>query len=204
MDMTGEYSIAAPRQNVWEELNDPEVLKQCIPGCEEMQKISPTEFTAKVNVKVGPISARFGGKVQLLDLDPPNGCRINGEGSGGIAGFAKGGATVKLVDVPGGTKLSYSMEAHVGGKLAQIGSRLIDATARKYAEEFFSRFVAIVEQGHAARPVSQPTGPAATAPTPTSLLLAALPSAGRRSAPALWVSILLLVPLVAVLYFFTR
>ena len=181
MDMTGEYIIAAPRQKVWEALNDPKILKQCIPGCEEMQKISPTEFTAKVNVKVGPVSARFGGKVQLLDLDPPNGCRISGEGSGGIAGSAKGGATVKLVDAPGGTKLSYSIEAQVGGKLAQIGSRLIDGTARKYAKDFFSRFAAIVAQGHAT-----------------------LPSAGRRQPPALWVAILAVLLVAGVVYFFTR
>src|SRR5665213_551966 len=107
MDMTGEYIVAAPRQKVWEALNDPEILKQCIPGCEEVQKISPTEFTAKVHAKVGPVSARFAGKVQLVDLEPPNGNRIRGQGSGGLAGFAKSGATVKLASARGGTRLSY-------------------------------------------------------------------------------------------------
>jgi len=190
MDMTGEYIIAAPRQKVWEALNDPNILKQCIPGCEEVQKISPTEFTAKVHAKVGPVSARFNGKVQLLDLDPPNGYRISGEGSGGIAGFAKGGATVKLADAPGGTKLSYSVEVKVGGKLAQIGSRLIDGTARKYAQDFFSRFTAILTQDHATILVQGH---------------ATLPSADRRLSPALWVAILVVLLMVAgVLYFFTR
>jgi carbon monoxide dehydrogenase subunit G len=152
MEMIGECMILVPRQDVWEQLNNPDVLKQCIPGCEELQKVSPTEFTAKVNVRVGPASARFGGKVQLLDLDPPNGYRIRGEGSGGIAGFAKGGATVTLVEAAGTTKLSYSIEAQVGGKLAQVGSRLINRTARKYADDFFSRFVAIVASTGSAPP----------------------------------------------------
>jgi len=211
MDMTGEYIVAAPRQKVWEALNDPEILKQCIPGCEEVQKISPTEFTAKVHAKVGPVSARFAGKVQLLDLDPPNGYRISGEGSGGIAGFAKGGATVKLADAPGGTRLSYSVEAQIGGKLAQIGSRLIDGTARKYAEDFFSRFAAIVAQGHAAHAVTPaqaaaPLLPAHAAddrqPMPAALPTT-VPSAGRRLPPVLWVAILAVLVAV-VLYFFTR
>src|SRR3954469_3613382 len=137
MDMTGEYRISAPRSRVWEALNDPEILKQCIPGCEEIQKQSDTEMTAKVVAKVGPVKARFGGKVTLSDIDPPNGYTISGEGSGGAAGFAKGGAQVKLSEVDGGsaTLLAYTVKANVGGKLAQIGSRLIDATARKMAED---------------------------------------------------------------------
>src|SRR5215468_5289865 len=123
MDMTGEYRIAAPRQRVWEALNDPEILRQCIPGCEEIQKLSDTEMTAKVTAKVGPVKAKFGGKVTLSDLDPPNGYKITGEGTGGAAGFAKGGAAVKLAeDGGGGTVLSYTVQANVGGKLAQIGS----------------------------------------------------------------------------------
>src|ERR1700691_4573801 len=120
MDMTGEYRITAPRTKVWAALNDPEILKQCIPGCEEIDKQSDTEMTAKVTAKVGPVKARFTGKVTLSDLDPPNGYRISGEGSGGPAGFAKGGATVHLVDDGNATLLSYTVDAHVGGKLAQI------------------------------------------------------------------------------------
>src|SRR5512134_1018921 len=144
MDFTGEYRIAAPREAVWRALNDPDVLARAIPGCESIEKLSDTEFTARVAAKIGPVSARFGGKVTLSDLDPPNGYRISGEGQGGGAGFAKGGATVKLEADADATILRYTVNANVGGKLAQIGSRLIDATARKMAEEFFSRFAEIV------------------------------------------------------------
>ncbi|HVB15337.1 MAG TPA: carbon monoxide dehydrogenase subunit G [Stellaceae bacterium] len=141
MDMQGERHIPAPRQKVWECLNDPEVLKRCIPGCETIEKISDTEFTAKVVARVGPVKASFSGKVTLSDLDPPSGYTITGEGTGGVAGFAKGSATVALTEEGGETVLRYGAQGQVGGKLAQIGSRLIDATARKMADEFFSRFV---------------------------------------------------------------
>jgi carbon monoxide dehydrogenase subunit G len=144
MDMNGEYQIAAPRQRVWEALNDPEILRHCIPGCEEIVKVSDVEWTAKVTAKVGPVKAKFGGKVTLSDLDPPNGYTITGEGTGGAAGFAKGGAAVKLVDQGAGTLLTYTVKAQVGGKLAQIGSRLIDGASRKMAEEFFGNFAAML------------------------------------------------------------
>jgi carbon monoxide dehydrogenase subunit G len=144
MDMQGERRIPAPRQLVWQRLNDPETLKQCIPGCETIEKVSDTEFTAKVVAKVGPVRASFSGKVTLTDLDPPAGYTITGEGTGGVAGFAKGSATVSLEEEGGETVLRYGAQGQVGGKLAQIGSRLIDATARKMADEFFSRFVAVV------------------------------------------------------------
>ena len=144
MDMSGEYVIPAPRKDVWEALNDPEILKQCIPGCESVDKTSDTEFEAKVTAKVGPVRAKFTGKVTLSDINPPNGYTISGEGSGGAAGFAKGGAKVSLSDDPEGTKLSYSVDATVGGKLAQIGSRLIDSTAKKMANDFFSTFADLV------------------------------------------------------------
>ena len=153
MDMTGEYIIPAPRQKVWDALNDTEILKQAIPGCETITKHSDTEMSATVRAKVGPVSARFGGKVTISDRDPPNGYKIMGEGTGGPAGFAKGGATVKLTDDGDGTKLSYVVEANVGGKLAQIGSRLIDATARQMAENFFSKFA---QPSSAARPPPPP------------------------------------------------
>ncbi len=146
MDMTGEYKISAPRSRVWEALNDPEILKQCIPGCEEIQKQSDTEMTAKVVAKVGPVKAKFAGKVTLSDIDPPNGYTISGEGSGGAAGFGKGGAKVSLVDDGPDTVLSYTASAQVGGKLAQIGSRLIDGTARKMADDFFAKFTQVVGQ----------------------------------------------------------
>jgi carbon monoxide dehydrogenase subunit G len=144
MDMHGELRIPAPRQQVWEKLNDPETLKNCIPGCETVEKVSDTEFTAKVVARVGPVKASFSGKVTLTDLDPPAGYTITGEGTGGVAGFAKGSAKVALDDAGGETVLRYGVHAQVGGKLAQIGSRLIDATSRKMADDFFSRFVGIM------------------------------------------------------------
>ncbi len=171
MDMTGEYRVQAPRRKVWEALNDPEILKQCIPGCEEIVKLSDTEMTAKVRAKVGPVSAHFAGKVTLSELDPPNGYRISGEGSGGAAGFAKGGATVHLEDADdGGTRLSYMVEAHVGGKLAQIGSRLIDATRARWPTSFFAHFAEVVGGPPAPRKPRRPRPrpPSAAAPATVS------------------------------------
>src|SRR5689334_19661429 len=167
MDMNGEYRIGAPRPKVWEALNDPEILKQCIPGCEEIAKTSDTEFTAKVVAKVGPVKAKFGGKVTLSDLDPPNGYTISGEGSGGAAGFGKGGAKVHLTDDAGGevTVLNYTAHASVGGKLAQIGSRLIDSTARKMADDFFAKFTEVVGSAPTAAVVTaEPTTVTAAEP----------------------------------------
>ena len=145
MTMTGEVQLAAPREAVWEKLNDPAVLKTCIPGCEELEKTEDGGFRAVAKMKVGPVSARFKGKVTLSDLDPPNGYKISGEGEGGVAGFAKGGATVALSDKDGGTLLSYNVEAQIGGKLAQLGQRLINGTAKKLADEFFANFAKAVQ-----------------------------------------------------------
>ncbi|MGB1007924.1 MAG: SRPBCC family protein [Thalassobaculaceae bacterium] len=144
--MSGEYAIAAPRQLVWDALNDPEALRQCIPGCETIERQSDDELTATVTAKVGPVKAKFQGVVRLSDLDPPKSYRISGEGKGGAAGFAKGGATVELVETEGGqaTLLRYAVDANVGGKLAQIGARLIDSTAKKLAGEFFETFASVV------------------------------------------------------------
>lgn len=147
MDMTGEYRIPASREAVWQALNDPEVLKLCIPGCEEIDKKSDTEFSAKVTAKVGPVKAKFAGNVTMSDLDPPNGYTISGQGTGGAAGFAKGGAKVDLAEAGGETVLSYTVNATVGGKLAQIGSRLIDSTAKKMASQFFAKFAEVVGDG---------------------------------------------------------
>ena len=143
MTMTGEVQLPASREAVWAKLNDPAVLKACIPGCEELESTDDHGFRAVAKMKVGPVSARFKGKVTLSDLDPPNGYRISGEG--GVAGFAKGGATVALADKDGGTLLSYNVEAQIGGKLAQLGQRLINGTAKKLADEFFSNFAKAVE-----------------------------------------------------------
>jgi len=151
MQMNDSQRIPASKEKVWAALNDPAVLKQCIPGCQSLEMASPTEMTATVVLKVGPVKATFGGKVTLSDLDPPNSYRITGEGAGGVAGFAKGGATVTLAsegsDV---TVLHYEVDAQIGGKLAQLGGRLIDSTARKLAGEFFAAFANVVAPVQAA------------------------------------------------------
>ena len=144
MDMTGERRIAAPREKVWNALNDPAVLQAAIPGCESLEKQPDGGFKAAASVKIGPISARFTGNVALSDLDPPNGYTISGEGQGGVAGFAKGGAKVHLTDDGDATRLSYEVHAQVGGKLAQLGARLIDASSKQMADAFFDRFSALV------------------------------------------------------------
>jgi carbon monoxide dehydrogenase subunit G len=155
MELTGEQRIEADRTKVWDALNDPDVLKQCIPGCEALEKVSDTEFNADVTAKVGPVKAKFKGHVTLSDLDPPNGYTLSGEGKGGAAGFGKGEAKVTLEDDGDATILRYEVEAKVGGKLAQIGSRLIDGTARKMANEFFSTFNDIVSEGAPAEEIPE-------------------------------------------------
>ena len=145
MQMNGSEQMAAPRAAVWAALNDPEIRKQCIPGCETLEKTSDNEMTATVTLKVGPVKASFKGKVTLSDIDAPNGYRITGEGSGGVAGFAKGGANVHLEsETPEITILQYDVDAQIGGKIAQLGARLIDTTAKKLAGEFFAKFGAVV------------------------------------------------------------
>jgi carbon monoxide dehydrogenase subunit G len=191
MEMSGEYRIEASRDAVWAALNDPEVLKQAIPGCQEIEQISETELAAKVTARVGPVSAKFTGKVTLSDLDPPNGYTISGEGKGGPAGFARGGAKVRLEADGAATILHYQVTAHVGGKLAQIGSRLIDATAKKMAGDFFAKFGEVV--GGPA-PEDADTPAAATAETE------APPAAGVR--PLFWV-LGLIAAVVALLVIFT-
>ncbi len=136
--MTGEVTLPADRSTVWAMLNDPAVLKASIPGCQSLEKTSDATFAAVVKIKIGPVGASFKGKVQLSDIDPPNGYTISGEGEGGIAGFANGGAKVQLVEAPAGTVLKYDVQANVGGKIAQLGSRLIDGVAKKMADQFFA------------------------------------------------------------------
>jgi carbon monoxide dehydrogenase subunit G len=199
MDMTGEHQIRAPRQVVWEGLNDPEILKQSIAGCEELNKTADNEFQAQVTAKVGPVKAKFSGKVTLSDLDPPNGYTISGEGSGGAAGFAKGGAKVSLEDGPdGGTTLKYQVHAQIGGKLAQIGSRLIDGAARKMADEFFSAFSAAVEAraGTAAAPAGAVAAAPAAIPGGAAPQPSTSPSKGLP--PAVWIGGLIVVAAVVV------
>ena len=144
MEMNGEERIAAPRQLVWESLNDPEVLRECIPGCQSLEMTSDTEMTATVKIKIGPVSATFKGEVTLENINPPESYTINGEGKGGVAGFGKGGADVKLTEDGADTLLAYDVKAQVGGKLAQLGSRLIDSSSKKLAGQFFTKFNEVV------------------------------------------------------------
>jgi carbon monoxide dehydrogenase subunit G len=204
MDMTGERRIPAPRLTVWEALNNPEVLKASIPGCESLEKLDDDQMKATASVKVGPISARFTGKVQLTDIDPPNGYRISGEGQGGVAGFAKGGANVALTDDGADTLLSYQVNAQVGGKLAQLGGRLIDATAKQMADAFFDRFSKQVQAmsppmdrpvdhavDHAPSPVA---GRAAASPAMAEPIAVATYSPGASTSPPSSISIWSLIP----------
>jgi carbon monoxide dehydrogenase subunit G len=188
MKMTGEEIIAAPRQVVWDALNDPDVLKQCITGCEEIKKKSDTELEAKVTAKVGPVKASFVGAVKLSKLNPPRSYVISGEGKGGVAGFAKGGATVQLSDTADGhTKLSYDVDAQVGGKLAQIGSRLIDSTAKKMATDFFKKFNKVVSeraQGAGTEGKSKPAAKKTAAKKSAAKKTAAKASAIKTAAAA--------------------
>ena len=140
MTMSGEAALPAPRPKVWALLNDPDTLKSCIPGCQSLERTGDNGFAAVVKTKIGPVAATFKGKVQLSDITPDVGYTISGEGEGGVAGFAKGAAKVSLADAGGGTLLKYDVEAHVGGKLAQLGSRLIDGVAKGMADKFFASF----------------------------------------------------------------
>ncbi|WP_341898884.1 carbon monoxide dehydrogenase subunit G [Ferrovibrio terrae] len=187
MELTGEQIIPAPRQAVWDALYDPEILRQCIAGCESITKTSDTDFEATVQVKVGPVKARFKGKVSLGDLDPPNSCTISGEAQGGVAaGFGKGNAKVQLTDADAGaTRLTYAVNAQVGGKLAQIGARLIDGVAAKMAEDFFAKFnqlvgtpynVAATQDGGAAVEPSAAAASPSAAAQPTPAVTGGIPS----------------------------
>ena len=214
MQMTGEYRIEAPRETVWAALNDPDVLKACIPGCEELEKTSDTGFAAKVKAKVGPVSAKFAGEVTLSDINPPESYTISGEGKGGAAGFAKGGAKVRLDEDGGATLLHYEVDARVGGKLAQIGARLIDGTAKKMADDFFGKFAEQVggPPAEAAEDIAEPTAEereemadaamAGAAPGHTPPSDAELNAdVGKGAKPGIWVAGLILVVLLLLLIF---
>ena len=147
MDLTGSYTIPAKRSAVWAALNDSNILKECIPGCETLSMLSETEFAATVVAKIGPLKARFSGRVELSEIDPNNSYRIQGEGSGGVAGFAKGGARVHLQGAGDNTVLTYELEAQIGGKMAQLGSRLVTGVVKSMAEKFFTTLVSKIGQG---------------------------------------------------------
>ncbi len=190
MDMSGERHIPAPRQKVWEALNDTEVLRGCIPGCETLERTAEHDMKATATIKIGPISARFNGKIHLTDIDAPNSYRISGEGQGGVAGFAKGGANVRLSDEGPFTLLSYDVKAQVGGKIAQLGARLIDATSKQMADVFFDRFTAEVSGPQEVAATGPIIGPALAAESATNTADAGVitplaPTARPKAAPAL-------------------
>jgi carbon monoxide dehydrogenase subunit G len=192
MDMTGERRIAAPRQAVWEGLNDTQILKASIPGCESLEKTSDNQMKAVAAVRLGPISARFNGAVTLSDIDAPNSYTIMGEGQGGVAGFAKGGAKVFLTDDDdGATMLKYAVHAQVGGKLAQLGARLIDATAKQMAEQFFTKFSGEVEKPFAHEAVPEA---AVVEPVQAAVMQPQAAVAPPHEAPPSAVSVFDLVP----------
>ena len=174
MKMNGEFRVPTDRETVWRALNDPAVLKECLPGCQEIEKTSDTEMTATLVIKVGPVKATFKGGVTLSDLDPPNGYTLSGQGQGGTAGFASGEAKVSLVEEDGATVVQYDVDAKVGGKLAQIGSRLIDSTAKKLAKQFFDSLAEKLGGGEESEPAAEPppeteaVAPPESAPPPDS------------------------------------
>ena len=182
MELQGSVTITASPEQVWQALNDPEVLRQCIPGCEEVQQISPEEMHARVLLRMGPVRARFAGKVKMTDVRPLQGYTLNFEGSGGSAGFARGSSVVTLAQVEGGTQLAYTAQASVAGKLGQIGGRLMDASAGQLAGKFFNNFKAHLG---ADEPVATVTAPAAASlaggasPIPLQSALSATARAGQ-------------------------
>ena len=182
MELNGDLHIAAPRARVWEGLNDAEVLVRCIPGCETLEVTSPTERTARVMVKVGPVRAKFSGHVRMEDIRPGEGCTLLFEGSGGAAGMAKGQSAIQLADEDGGTRLRYTVQASVGGKLGQVGGRMIDAAAKQMADQFFTAFNA--QMTGAAAPAPAAAAPAAAAPTAPIGAPAAMPAAPVLVPPA--------------------
>jgi carbon monoxide dehydrogenase subunit G len=189
MQMAGEQRVAASRQRVWEALNDPQVLRACIPGCESLEKDADDRFKATVEIKIGPIGARFNGAVKLSDLDPPKGYTITGEGQGGTVGFAKGGAKVRLADDNGGTLISYAVDAQVGGRLAQLGGPIVDATAKQLAAKFFKQFGETVtgpaEITGTKAQATQASATASARATPAASP-AQVPAASQRGFPIAW------------------
>ncbi len=191
MDITGEHRIPAPRDAVWKALNDPAILQQCIPGCKALEKISDNQFKGTVAAKVGPVSATFTGEVTLSDLDPPNGYTLSGKGQGGAAGFASGECKVALRQDGSDTILTYTADAKIGGKLAQLGARLVDGTVKKMAGEFFTTFTRLV--GGAATKAAAPAASVPVAPQPAA--------AGGGIGPLVWAGGLIAIVALLLWYF---
>lgn len=195
MELNGDILIGAPREKVWAGLNDPEILTRCIPGCETMEATSPTERTARVAVKIGPVRARFVGHVRMEDIRPNEGCVLRFQGSGGAAGMAKGHSNVELTDEAGGTRLRYTAQAAIGGKLGQVGGRMIDAASKQMADQFFTAFneqmvgvPVVVEEAIEATP-AEPAPGAGTAPQPAFVprtVHAPQPAASGEGVRVLW------------------
>ena len=197
MELSGDILIGAPREKVWAGLNDPEILTRCIPGCEAMEVTSPTERTARVAVKVGPVRARFVGHVRMEDIRPNEGCVLRFQGSGGAAGMAKGHSNVELTDEAGGTRLRYTAQAAIGGKLGQVGGRMIDAASKQMADQFFTAFneqmagapVAEAAESAPAETAATTTATPAAAPQPTFVprtVHAPQPAASGEGVRVLW------------------
>ncbi len=198
MEMTGERRIPAPRDKVWQALNDPAVLKESLPGCEFIEPAGDNQYNARIALKIGPMYARFSGTVTVSDIDPPNSYTLTGEGQGGVAGFAKGSAKVRLAeDGPDATLLTYNVTAQVGGKIAQLGARLIDSTAKNLSDQFFTRFANRVAPPPPAPETPAPevaAAPAATAGVDWKAELAGQPVWVKISI-AVWVLIVLMMVL---------
>jgi carbon monoxide dehydrogenase subunit G len=207
MDMTGERRIPAPRQRVWEALNDPEMLRAAIPGCESVTRTADDAFEAKLALKIGPMAAKFGAKVKLENVNAPASYTISGEGNGGAMGFAKGGADVALEEVgPEETLLTYSVKAQVGGKMAQLGARLIDSTAKQMSDQFFNRFAAALSPPAPEAPAAEaaPAAPAASRPPVTQpagiSILDLLPEAPLGIPLMAWVGSAIMVVILALMF----
>jgi carbon monoxide dehydrogenase subunit G len=208
VDINGEQRIPALQQTVWDALNDPEALKASIPGCESVDKVSDTQFTARITMAIGPVKAKFNGDVTLSEIDAPNGYTITGKGSGGAAGFGKGSARVTLTPDGNTTVLRYAAQASVGGKLAQIGQRLVDSAARKMADEFFTNFTAYLTAKGAAAPepavaAASPAEASVGEQAATAAPAATVSNDNKKMSPVVWVGVAAVVAALLI-WFLTR
>lgn len=207
MDMQGSRTLAASREQAWEALNDPEVLKACIPGCDKVEATGENQYAIGMGVKIGPVSARFAGKIFLEDVQPPSSYTLRFEGQGGAAGFGKGSAQVRLEPRDPGCELQYTVNAQVGGRIAQVGQRLIDGVARSMAEDFFKRFDAELQRRHpvAATPDPTTSDPAIVSPSaPADPAVVAGPAGAAPTGVPSWMWAVGVVVVVAVAWWLLR